>query len=260
MSRIWAIIRREWTENLRQRWLLVTLGGQLGLIAGAALWLLSFLEGFAQLKNGDRKLAYWADVLGLQLADPMHQLVGLVVGAMDYLVLTQLLGMTAVLAGHAALHDRQTGTLPFLLLAPIRRIELLTGKVLGAMSVPLAFYLIIGGGSIFWASTMPVANSQAAYLPPSGGWLVAFFLGAPAWATLVGALCVSISSMARDVRTSQQAAWVLVFFATFVVGPLLVNLMAAGAFTQLIIAAVGALLALLALVFASLLISRDLGR
>jgi ABC-type transport system involved in multi-copper enzyme maturation permease subunit len=260
MSRIWAIVHREWTENLRQRWLLVTLGGQLALISGAALWLLSFLERFSQIPNGDRKLAYWAEVLGLPLTDPMNQLVGLVVGAMDYLVLTQLLGMTAVLAGHAALHDRQTGTLPFLLLAPIRRMELLIGKVLGALSLPLAFYLTIGGVSIGWAATMPVSAGQAAYLPPSGGWMVAFFLGAPAWATLVGALCVSISSIARDVRTSQQAAWVLVFFATFVVGPLLVNLMALGAFAQLVIAGVGALLSVVALGFASLLISRDLGR
>jgi ABC-type transport system involved in multi-copper enzyme maturation permease subunit len=260
MTRLWAIIRREWTENTRQTWLLFTLGSQLALIAAGALWLLSFLDDFSKIKNGDKKLAYWADVMGMPLEDPMNQLVGLVIGAMDYLVLTQLLGMTAVLAGHAALHDRQSGTLPFLLLAPIRRFELLIGKVLGALSVPLAFYLVIGGSAIGVASVMEVSASQAAYLPPSGGWMVAFFLGAPAWATFIGALCVAISSLASDVRTSQQAAWVLVFFATFIVGPLLVNLMTAGPITQLIIAFVGFALSALALLFASLLISRDLGR
>jgi ABC-type transport system involved in multi-copper enzyme maturation permease subunit len=260
MKRLYALIRREWMENIRQRWLLFTLGSQLAIIALGALWLLSFLDGFSQIKNGDKKLAFWADVMGMPLEDPMNQLVGLVVGAMDYLVLTQLLGMTAVLAGHAALHDRQCGTLPFLLLAPIRRFELLVGKVLGALSVPLAFYLVIGGSTIGAAAMMDVTVSQAAYLPPSGGWMVAFLFGAPAWAIFVGALCVAISSVARDVRTSQQAAWVLVFFATFVVGPLLVNLMSAGAEVQIIIGMAGLGLAGLALGFASILISRDLGR
>ncbi len=260
MSRLRAIIHREWTENVRQRALVGTLAALLATIAVFAIFLLFMLDGFASDPGVDKRLGYWMDVMGMPMEDPLHQLTSLVVQALDYLLVTQLLSMTAVLAGHAALHDRQSGTLPFLLLAPITRLELLVGKVLGAMALPLLLYCVIGGSAALYASTLSVADAVPGFLPPSAGWTIAFFVGAPAWATFIGALCVAISSLSRDVRTAQQAAWFLVFFATFVVCPLLVNLMPAGAVTQLIVAGVGLLLAGAALVLGTVLLSRDLGR
>lgn len=258
MKRVFLIARREWTENLRQRWLVGTLALQLGVIALGASRLLAAIDRLSGISDADAKLRYWSDLLGFPMS--LSGVTAFAVEGLNYLVLTQLLGMTAVIAGHAALHDRQCGTLPFLLLAPIRRTELLVGKVLGALSLPLAVYLTVGGGTIAWASTLPVTASVGEVLPPSGGWMVAFFLGAPAWATCISALCVTISSLAADVRTAQQAAWVLVFFASFVVGPLLVNLMAAGAFVQLVVAGVGAGCAVAAIGVATLVVSRELGR
>lgn len=257
-KRLWAIVAREIKENLRQRWLLATLGLQLGLIGAGGAFVLGWIDWLASVPDGDRKIEYWGSVLGMPMT--LDGLVATGVGALDYLILTQLLGMTAVLAGHAALHDRQCGTLPFLLLAPVRRTELLAGKVVGAIGVPLMFYLALGGATVGWASTLPVAARQAAMLPPSGGFMVAFLLGAPAWSLCIGALCVAISSLAEDVRTAQQAAWVLVFVATFVVGPLLVNLMAAGAVVQGVVAAIGLALGGVSIGLATLIVSRELGR
>jgi ABC-type transport system involved in multi-copper enzyme maturation permease subunit len=258
MNRIFAVIAREWRENTRQRWLLVTLATQLGLIALGAAWVLGQVDWLAALPNGEKKLEYWSDVLGMPLS--LTGLVALAVQALDYLVLSQLLGMTAVIAGHAALHDRQCGTLPFLLLAPLRRVELLVGKVIGALSVPLAMYLLIGGATMAYVATFAVTEPVRSMLPPSPGWMVAFFLGAPAWSVCIGALCVAISSLAHDVRTAQQAAWMLVFVATFLVGPLLVSLMPYGPIVQLMIAAVGLGLAALSIFIATLVVSRELGR
>lgn len=260
MRKVGAIVRREWQENIRQRWLVGTLASLLALITVFSLWLLSWLDGFAAGTSIQKRLGFWLDVLGMPLEDPVNQLAGLTIQAFDYLVITQLLGMTAVLAGHAALHDRQSGTLPFLMLAPVTRFELLVGKVLGAMALPLVLYLGIGGVGAIVASTMEVTASQAAYLPPRAGWFVAYGLGGPAWAIFIGALCVSISAVAHDVRTAQQAAWFLVFFATFVICPLLVNLMPMGAPTQLVVAAIGVVLGLGAMRFAATILSRDLGR
>ncbi|HMV65617.1 MAG TPA: ABC transporter permease subunit [Myxococcota bacterium] len=258
MRRIFAVIAREWRENTRQRWLLVTLAAQFGILALGATYVLGRVDWLAALPNGEKKLEFWSENLGMPLT--LTGLTGLAVQAMDYLVLTQLLGMTAVIAGHAALHDRQCGTLPFLLLAPIRRVELLVGKVLGALSVPLAVYLVIGGATLGWVASYPVTAPVASMLPPSPGWLVAFFLGAPAWSACIGALCVAVSSLASDVRTAQQAAWVLVFLATFVVGPLLVSLMPYGAVVQLVVAGIGLGLAAIAVLLATLIVSRELGR
>lgn len=258
MSRVLAVILREWRENTRQRWLLITLATQFALIAFGGAWILGQVDWLATIPNGEKKLEFWSGQLGMPLS--LTGLVALAVQALDYLVLTQLLGMTAVIAGHAALHDRQCGTLPFLLLAPLRRVELLTGKVLGALSVPLAVYLVVGGATLAWAASFAVTAPVASMLPPSPGWLVAFLLGAPAWATCIGALCVAVSSLSQDVRTAQQAAWVLVFVATFVVGPLLVSLMPYGAGVQLAVAAMGLGLAALAIGVATLVVSRELGR
>lgn len=258
MSRIGVVILREWRENLRQRWLVGTLALQLGLIALGARQVLKMIDRLAAIPEADVKLQYWSDLLGVPMS--LDGITAFAFQGLNYLVLTQLLGMTAVIAGHAALHDRQCGTLPFLLLSPVHRGELLIGKVLGALSLPLAVYLVVGGGAIGWASTLPIAASQAGTLPPSPAWLIAFLLGAPAWATAIGAMCVGISSLAADVRTAQQAAWVLVFFASFVVGPLLVNLMAAGALVQLVVAGAGAGVAGVSLLVATQIVGRELGR
>ena len=255
---IWVVLRREWRENIRERWLLATLALQLGAILAFALFLLDRVQALSEVPNAAEKLAYFSDLLGMPMT--LESLVAQIVQALDYLILTQLLGMTAVIAGHASLHDKQSGTLPFLLLAPLHRRELLAGKVLGSVAVPLAFYLAVGGATLVLAASFPVTAASAAMLPPSPGFLVAFLLGTPAWATFLGALCVAISAVATDVRTAQQASWMLVFFATFLVGPLLVGAMALGPVVQGVIAGVGAGLALAAIRFAARLASRELGR
>ena len=81
--------------------------------------------------------------------------------------------IAAVLAGHSVLHDRQSGTLTFLLLAPVRRTELLLGKVLGAIGPSFAMYLVISGGATVLASTFAITEPYAVRLPPSPPFLVA---------------------------------------------------------------------------------------
>jgi ABC-type Na+ efflux pump permease subunit len=258
MRRVFLVARREWQENIRQRWLLASLGLQLGAILSVTVLVLGGLESVSHYRNIEEKIAYFTDVMGMPTT--LDGLVFTVVQGLDYLALTQLLGMTAVLAGHTGLHDRQCGTLPFLLLAPMRRFEMLAGKVLGALSVPLAFNFALAGAAMGYAALMPVTAPAAELLPPQPAFLVAFFLGAPAWAAAIGALCVAISALAHDVRTAQQASWMLVFFATFIVGPALVTLMPWGAVVQGVVAAVGAACAIIATQLATVVASRELGR
>jgi ABC-type Na+ efflux pump permease subunit len=156
---------------------------------------------------------------------------GFVVGASTWLVFTQLLGIVAVMAGHAVLHDRQVGTLPFLLLAPVRRIELLTGKVLGVLLPPLVPYALVSGSAAAYASTLSVAQPHLALLPPSPAWMLAFLVGGP-----------------------------IMFFATFGCGYLLAGLMPDGAGVQAVVAGMGAVATLGALFAGSQVISRDLSR
>ncbi|MCB9663288.1 MAG: ABC transporter permease subunit [Alphaproteobacteria bacterium] len=254
-----VVVQREFLEAFRQKWLLVTLTVTLAIIAIGALSLIHAMQAFSASVDGNRELQFWSEVAGMPLS--VETLISGAVVAMELLVFNQLMSMTAVMAGHAGIHDRQCGTLPFLMLAPVRRFQLLAGKVVGALSVPLVIYVLVGGTASALASMEPLAVQTAGvYLPPSGAWIATFFVTAPAWSLATGVVCVLVSAVARDVRTAQQAAWALVFFATFVGSPLLVLLMPYGAVLQLVLAAVVLGVALVGLGFGSWLIGRDLTR
>lgn len=261
MTRLFAIVRREFQEAMRQRWLIVTLSSVLVVIGGGCLYLLSAIDAVLRDPSSLADLRYWSDVLGTPIDDPSTQLAGVVVPFFEALVFNQLMSFTAVMAGHAGIHDRQVGTLPFLLLAPVRRSELLLGKILGSLSVPLLVYLVVGLITAAAFTQYDAATqSSAAYLPPSTGWLISFFLGAPVWSIFTGTICVIVSSMARDVRTAQQASWAVVFFATFVLSPALVGMIPLGSGIQIVFVLLGVVLSAIALAGGTWMIGRDLTR
>ena len=198
--------------------------------------------------------------VGINGAAALQATAGSAVLAYDFLVLTQFLGIAAVLAGHAVLHDRQCGTLTFLLLSPVRRRELLLGKVIGAMGPSFALYVAISGSACVAIKTLAIVEPFGAYLPPSPAWFIAFFLGGPLWAAFVSAICCIVSSVARDVRTAQQLVWFVVFFATLFAGFLLSYVLQKGAVVQLAVAGLGAAGLVGALIVGTQIISRDVSR
>lgn len=260
MTRIWFIAHREWMENTRQPAMIASMASLLVLFDGFILGVLTLLDMTAQTASGAERLNYRMGLFGLPMEDALGTLTQVCVFSLNFLAVSQLLGMTAVLAGHAAIHDRLSGTLPFLLLAPVRRVELMAGKVIGALSVPLAVYLLIGGASALVAWSFPVTADLAASLPASPSWWVGFLFAGPAWALTIGALCVIVSSSARDVRTAQQIAWFLVFFATLILVPVLVPGPGSTALGMTITAVSGVAVLLLMLVAGARWLSRDLGR
>jgi len=256
IARVLHVARREWLENLRQPAMVATMGGLLVTVCALALWQIHTLDGMAEDVVTSRAFAFWTRVAGITLDDPVRDLAALCVYVLDYLTFSQLLGMTAVIAGHVGIHDRLCGTSPFLLLAPIRRGELVAGKILGALALPFVLYAAIGGTACAWAATYPVTAGVAAHLPPAEGWWFAFLVSGPVWTVFVGTLCVVISMRARDVRTAQQASWFLVFFATLALSPLVVNAMAWSLYAQIVLTAVGAGLTLVTMAVAALLMGR----
>lgn len=241
MRRVLLLVRREVREILRQRALVATMVTLLLVIVAAHLALLAYLDTLMATPSGVAGFAHFMKQFGMPMDAPAPAMAQLVLSTLTYLEVAQLLGMTAVLAGHAALHDRLCGTRPFLLLAPVTRLELLTGKVLGALFVPHAVFVITATLAGLVASTSPLGRLAPDHLPTSGAWWVMVALGAPAWATAVGTLCVLVSGRVADVRTAQQAAWFLVFFATLALSPLLVSLLPLGALVQLAVAGAGLL-------------------
>lgn len=229
-------------------------------IAGLALAAMILLQAVSD--RPDVAVAFHEAIptLGNTPEELIRNLASNVIPLTNWLVFTQFLGIAAVLAGHSVLHDRQVNTLPFLLLAPLRRFELLTGKVLGSIGMPFALYVLFSGGACAFIATLPIAGAFSAVLPPSPAWLVAFFVGGPAWAAAIGAVCSIVSTMSRDVRTAQQAVWLIVLIAQFSCGLMLTVMLPEGVGMQLAVAAAGALTAAVTLYVGSQVISRDLSR
>lgn len=259
IRRILHIARREWLELGRQHAMLGVIGGLFLLIAGVDLAAVALLQVVEADPVATGTFETWLGALGIGVVD-VHGVVGLVVNLGNFLLFTQYLGFASVLAGHTVLHDRQCHTLPFLLLAPVRRTEVIVGKVLGAIGLPTVLYVAVDVAAMGLARSLPVSAPHAALLPPSPGWLVAALLGGPVWALAVGIVCATVSAMSRDVRTAQQVVWFVMFFATFSAGYLLAGRVADGAVVQLGVAALGALLAGGALLIGARVISRDLAR
>ena len=259
MNRIMHIAKREWLEQLRQPVMLGVITALYLLLTVVVLTPLGVLQ---LISSSDQYMASLVITLGVGITPQAFIATttnGILV-AFNFLLFTQFLGIAAVMAGHAVLHDRQTGTLTFLLLSPVRRIELFAGKVLGSMGPTFVLYLVVSGGTAMCLLLFPIARPFSDYLPTNPAWWVAFLLGGPAWGVFIATLCTIVSSFATDVRTSQQSVWFVMFFGQFMCGMLLTYGLPSGVLAQLAVAFVGMMAAAAAQFIGSLTFRRDLGR
>jgi ABC-type Na+ efflux pump permease subunit len=260
IARTLHIARRESQEIARQPILLavvLTLIVGIALLGGASLFL---LDRLVSVQGFESNLEIFGPAYGIHDAEGFAAFTRVVVHAVNFLVFTQFLGVSAVLAGHTVLHERQIHALPFLLLAPVRRTELVLGKVLGALAIPGAVYaavvLVLG----LFLHTLRITAPVADLLPPSSGWLAAFALAGPLWAFVVCTLCSIASAVAPDVRTAQQLVWLVVTVITLTICYALTVLVGEGAVPELVLALAGAFAFAISLAIASATLGRDLAR
>lgn len=251
--RVLRLAARECLEQGRQPLMLASIAALYGSVSALAVFGLLGLDFLQKSPDGTLLLSTWTGTEPRTLA-------GSLLSLFDFLAFTQVLGIAAVSCGHALLHDRQCGTLTFLLLAPVSRRELLAGKVLGACGWPLLLYALIGGLAAALLCAIPLAQAHPRYLPLSPAFWAAFGLGCPLWALWLGTGCALLSSVAQDVRTAQQGVWLAVFFTSLLAGSLLTWGLEAGLAAELAVAALGGSGALGTLVAGAALLSRDLSR
>ena len=84
------------------------------------------------------------------------------------------------------------------------RVELVVGKLMGLMAIPIVLHLVFMGLSAGLFGGIGVLASESARFGGSSAWWVAYLFGAPASAAAVGVMGIIVSSLARDVRTSWQ--------------------------------------------------------
>jgi ABC-type transport system involved in multi-copper enzyme maturation permease subunit len=259
MMRVWHIARREWLEQARQP---VMLGVILTLYLLLTVVVLTPLGVLQLISSNQAYMNSLTVTLGPSITPNafISATTSGILVAFNFLLFTQFLGIAAVMAGHAVLHDRQSGTLTFLLLSPVRRLELFAGKVLGSMGPTFVLYLVVSGSTAMALLLFPITAPFPDYLPTNPAWWVAFLLGGPAWGVFIATVCTIVSSFATDVRTSQQSVWFVMFFGQFMCGMLLTYGLPSGTLAQLAVALVGMIAAAGAQFIGSLTFRRDLGR
>ena len=248
------IARTEVLEHRRQPSMLFILA------ANYLVWIVVFGSLFVLLDRASR------DPSAMGLAEAQLEAAGIEVQAMlqlavstfGSLLFTNLPLFVAITSGYSVLHDRTCGTLPFLMLAPLTRLELLLGKLCGAIAIPLLFHLVFVGASALFLRRLELLEPYAPTLGGSPAWWVAFLVGAPASAALVGALGTVISSLSTDVRTSMQYTSFFIGLLSLGIGFALVDGISQGIELQLGFAAACLVLAGLTLLVGARIISRDI--
>lgn len=173
------------------------------------------------------------------------------------LCFTNLPLFVAIMSGTSVLHDRDCGTMPFLMLAPVTRRKLLMGKLLGAMAIPLLLHLLFVGPSTLLLGRLESLAPFADKLGASPAWWFAFLLGAPASALFVGALGTVISALSKDVRTSMQYVSFFIGLLSLGIGFVLVDGVSQGVLLQAFYAGACLVATTLTLFFGAWLISKD---
>ncbi len=254
MNAVLHVARAEVLEHWRQPWMLgiLVFSYVFYLVLPSALvhFLCSVLEDPVQGKL----LREQAAAIGAD-ADT-----GLMMGVLA--ILTMLFAnlplFVAYLSGYSVLHDRTCGAMPFLMLAPMSRRQLLLGKLLGVLAIPTALHLVFVGPGSMIAFSFAERTGHTLMFHLDGAWWVAYLLGAPLSAALVGALGTVISARSRDVRTSVQYVCFFVSLLGLASTFVLVENLSRGIGLQLAFAAGCLVLASLTLLAGAALISRDI--
>lgn len=258
-KRVGLVARTEVKEQLRQR-------AMLGVMVGNyVLWNLVFVVVLVVL-NSSRENAQALALLGQQALSlgicdgesALRGIVRLTTSTFGAVMFTTMLVFVAMSSGYSVLNDRLQGTMPFLMLAPLSRYQLVFGKVLGVMWVPFVMHVVFVGGTSFAVSGLEVVAPLRGSFGHSAAWWVAFLLGAPAAGFLVGSLGTVISGLARDVRTSMQYTSFFIGILSLGFGHVLFDRMTSGVGLELAFAVGSGLVGLGILWFGSRIISRDL--
>lgn len=259
MKRVLRVARTEVLEHRRQPWMLFILTANYVFWIGVFFLILWVLSTAAETPQMLAVLERQSTALGICDGESaLHALLRLTTSTFGAVLFTTLPLFVAIMSGYSVLHDRQSGTLPFLMLAPLSRYQLLLGKLLGGMAIPFLLHLVFVGGASYVAGGMSVLDPFSEFFGGSTGWWIAFLVGAPASGALVGSLGTVISGLSRDVRTSMQFTSFFIGILSLGFGFVLFDGISSGAGVQLGFAAASILVALLILFVGSRIISRDI--
>jgi ABC-2 type transport system permease protein len=209
MNKMWVIVRKEWAEVFKNRFVLFTVAflplifTALPLVMLGAVGSISGVEG---LSSADMPASF---------TDMCQGISDLECG--EYFLVSQFMLMFMMLplaipvtfASYSIVGEKTTRTLEPVLATPISTLELLMGKALAAMIPAIAATWLSFGifviGTLFLASGPGVA---ARILDPE--WLLAILLVGPLLAAAAVSVAVIVSSRANDPRVAEQLSMLVI--------------------------------------------------
>ena len=211
MRKVLVILRKEFRDMLQQRILLYSI------FLPPLLFVVIPLIFLQKVGNGSRASSLHVPSLqGLTLHEYAQGLVGTEFSNI-YILLSMIVPST--IAAYSIIGEKSNHTLEPLLATPVRRWQLLAGKILAAL-LPAVLVTWISGG-LFIAELAIFTDANVVSHVVTQGWIILFIAGTPLLGLIAVAIMTAISSRVNDTRTAQQLSiWAVVPIIGIVLGEL----------------------------------------
>jgi ABC-2 type transport system permease protein len=211
MHKVFVILRKEFSEIVQQRILLFSI------LLPPLLFAVIPLIFLQRIGNGSRASSLVIPSLGgLTLHEYTQGVLGTAFSNL-YMLLPMI--VPSIIAAYSIIGEKNNRTLEPVLATPVRRWQLLTGKILSAL-LPAVIVTWISGG-LFIAELAILTDANVVSHVVTGGWLILFIAGTPLLGLIAVAVMTAISSRVNDTRTAQQLSiWAVVPIAGIVLGEL----------------------------------------
>ena len=211
MHKVLVILRKEFLEIVQQRILLFSI------LLPPLLFVVIPLFYLQLGGNGSKASSLHVPSLqGLTLHEYTQGLVGTAFSNI-FLLLSMIVPST--IAAYSIIGEKNSHTLEPLLATPVRRWQLLAGKMLAAL-LPAVLVTWVSGG-LFIAELAILTDANVVSHVVTGGWLILFIAGTPLLGLIAVAVMTAISSRVNDTRTAQQLSiWAVVPIVGIILGEL----------------------------------------
>ena len=211
MHKVLVILRKEFMEIVQQRILLFSI------LLPPLLFVVIPLIFLQRGGNGSGASSLHVPSLqGLTLHEYTQGVIGTTFSNI-FLLLSMIVPST--IAAYSIIGEKTSHTLEPLLATPVRRWQLLAGKMLAAL-LPAVLVTWVSGG-LFIAELAILTDANVVSHVVTGGWLILFIAGTPLLGLIAVAVMTAISSRVNDTRTAQQLSiWAVVPIAGIVLGEL----------------------------------------
>jgi ABC-2 type transport system permease protein len=211
MRKVFVILRKEFREIRQQRILLFSI------LLPPLLFVVLPLIFLERVSNGSNvSTLHIPSLQGLTVHEYTQGVIGTTFSNI-YILLSMIVPST--IAAYSIIGEKTSRTLEPLLAAPVRRWQLLAGKMLAAL-LPAVLVTWVSGG-LFIVELAIVTDGNVVSHVVTGGWLILFLASTPLLGLIAVSVMTAISSRVNDTRTAQQLSiWAVIPIAGIILGEL----------------------------------------